>query len=126
MRRWVSLVGVCVALLASSAANAQSGKQMLQACQLLERGMHAEGSTLFLPPGMDIRECWGFMEAVQQYAILADHEGKPLLGACPKPDTTTTSIVRVFVSYALAHPEKLQLPAAAVAYNAMADAFPCK
>jgi Rap1a immunity proteins len=34
--------------------------------------------------------------------------------------------VRLFVDYANAHPEKLNLPAAAVAYNAMADAFPCK
>jgi hypothetical protein len=66
------------------------------------------------------------MLAVQQYSILADHDGKTLLGACPKPDTTTTQVLRIFIKYTRAHPEKLGLPAAAVAFNAMADAFPCK
>lgn len=66
------------------------------------------------------------MEAVQEYAILADQDGKTLLNACPTPDSTTIEALRVFVRYALAHPEKLDLPAAAVAYNAMADVFPCK
>jgi hypothetical protein len=65
------------------------------------------------------------MLAVQQYSILADHDGKTFLGACPKPDTTTTQVLRIFIKYARAHPEKLGLPAAAVAFNAMADAFPC-
>jgi hypothetical protein len=57
---------------------------------------------------------------------LADHDGKTLLGACPKPDTTTTQVLRIFIEYARVHPEKLGLPAAAVAFNAMADAFPCE
>jgi Rap1a immunity proteins len=90
------------------------------------RGIHREGGTIFLPPGADVHLCWGFMKAVQEYAVLAGRDGKPLLGACPKPDTTTTDIVAVFVSYALAHPEKLDLSAAALAYDAMADAFSCK
>ena len=66
------------------------------------------------------------MEAVQQYATLADQDGKTLLDSCPGPDTTMTEIIRVFVNYGKAHPEKLNLNAAAMAYNAMADAFPCK
>ncbi len=104
----------------------QSGKEMLRACQFLQRGMHVEGTQVFLPPDAEAISCWGFMSAVQQYSILADREGKTLLHSCPGPDVTTSQIVGIFVAYALAHPEKLQLPAAAVAYNAMADAFPCK
>lgn len=37
----------------------------------------------------------------------------------------TTQVLHVFVHYAEAHPDKMDLPAAAVAFNAMADAFPC-
>jgi hypothetical protein len=40
-------------------------------------------------------------------------------------DTKTTQILDVFVKYANAHRDKLDTPAAAVAYNAMAVAFPC-
>ena len=73
-----------------------------------------------------MNQCWGFMSAVHQYSTLADREGRPLLGSCPPPDATEIQIIRVFVDYANAHPDKLKLRAAAVAYNAMADAFPCK
>ena len=39
----------------------------------------------------------------------------------------TTQVLRIFIKYAArSHPEKLGLPAAAVALNAMADAFFCE
>jgi hypothetical protein len=66
------------------------------------------------------------MKAVQEFSVLADQDGKTLLGSCPSADGTTTQVVRLFVDYARAHPDKLDLSAAAVAYNAMADAYPCK
>jgi hypothetical protein len=37
-----------------------------------------------------------------------------------------SDVVRIFVDYARAHPEKMERRAAAIAYNAMADAFPYK
>jgi hypothetical protein len=117
---------ICFLLLSSSFAMAQSAGEMLNACEILERGMHIEGESVFIPAAPDVNQCWGFMKAVQQYASLADQDGKTLLGACPDQDTKSTQIVRVFVAYAHQHPEKLSLKAAAVAYNAMADAFPCK
>jgi hypothetical protein len=104
---------------------AQTARELLHVCELLQSGMHVHGTQVFIPPGSDVAQCWGFMLAVQQYAILADHEGKTFLGACPRPDTTTTQVLRIFIDYARSHPEKLGLPAAAVAFNAMADAFPC-
>lgn len=88
--------------------------------------MHVEGAIVYLPPGKEVHQCWGFMSAVLEYAALADRDGKPMLGACTGPDTTTTQVIRLFVNYANGHTEKLQLSAAAVAYNAMAEAFPCK
>lgn len=122
-------ISVTVALLASvglgTPAQAQTARELLHVCELLQSGMHVHGTQVFIPAGSDVAQCWGFISAVQQYSILADHDGKTLLGACPKPDTSTTQVLRIFIDYARSHPEKLGLPAAAVAFNAMADAFPC-
>jgi hypothetical protein len=110
---------------ASTAVMAQTAGEMLHACQTLQRGMRITGDTAFLPSGTEAQQCWGFMSAVQEYSVLADQAGTRLLNACPAADTKTTQIVEVFVKYAKAHPERLNTPAAAAAYNAMADAFPC-
>jgi hypothetical protein len=107
-------------------AHSQSAGEMLHACEILQRGMHMEGDKVFLPPGPDGSQCWGFMEAVDQYSTLADAAGKTLLNACPGESRSISAIVQLFVVYVRAHPEKQSLPAAAAAYNAMSDAFPCK
>ena len=125
MVRWVSAIGVCLGLVFSSVAGAQTGKELLHACELLRRGMHVEGNTVYLPPGSNVVQCWGFIEAVAQYTALTDQDGKPRLNACPGPDTTVTEVLRVFVEYGEAHPEKLDMRAAGVAYEAMTEAFPC-
>lgn len=106
-------------------ASAQTAGEMLKACEIAQRGMHVEEPQVFLPPGTDVNQCWGFMEAVQEYSTLADQDGKRLLGACAPEDGRTTQVLQAFIEYARAHPEKLNLPAAAVAFNAMAEAFPC-
>jgi hypothetical protein len=112
--------------ISSSTAHAQTAGEMLRSCEILQRNAHTEGSSVFLPPDIDARQCWGFMAAVQQFSALADQNGKPLLNWCVPEDTKQSDIVRIFVDYARAHPDKVNLIAAAVAYNAMADAFLCK
>jgi Rap1a immunity proteins len=119
-------LAVSLMLVPEALARAEGADKMLRACEILSRGMHVEGDTVYLPPGADVNQCWGFMSAVQEYSMLADHDGKTFLRACPPPDTTTVQIIQVFIKYANAHPEKLKLKAAAVAFNAMADAFPCR
>lgn len=126
LMRLIGLTLTAVAVVYGSLAYAQSGKEMLQSCQPLQRGMHVDRDKVFLSTGVNVQQCWGFIEAVQEFSILADQDGKTLLGACPDEDTKTVQIVKVFVDYARAHPDRLSLPAADVAYNAMADAFPCK
>lgn len=119
-------LGISFALSCCGLANAQSAGEMLHACEILQRGVRVEGETVYLPPGGDVHQCWGFMSAVQEYATLADQDGQTLLDACPSADTTTVQVIRVFIRYANVHPEELSSKAAAVAYNAMAQAFPCK
>lgn len=121
-----SAAAVSIVALSSSPAWAQSAGEMLHACEMLQRGMHVERGSVYIPSAPELNRCWGFIEAVQQYATLADQDEKTLLDSCRSPDTTTAEILHVFVAYAQANPEKLNLSAAAVAYNAMADAFPCK
>jgi Rap1a immunity proteins len=120
-----ALLAAACLLSANTAVLAQTAGEMLHACQTLQRGMRITGNTAFLPSGTEAQQCWGFMSAVQGYSVLADQAGSRLLSSCPAADTKTTQIVDVFVKYANAHREKLNAPAAAVAYNAMADAFPC-
>jgi len=119
-------VAACFLLASASLASAQSAGEILHACENLERGMQVEGANVYLLPGADVNQCWGFMSAVQEYSTLADQDGQRLLNACPSPETTTLQIIRVFTKYATAHPEMLDLNAAAVAYSAMADEFPCR
>ena len=121
-----ALMSVCFVFLAGSVASAQSAREMLQACELLQRGMHIEGKTIYIPPSAKVNQCWGFIEAVQEYSSLADQNGKTLLDACPGENSATVDVLHEFVAYLQKHPEKLDLKAAAAAYNAMADAFPCK
>ena len=115
-----------VLAVSSSFVRAQTTGEMLHACETLERGMHVEGKDVYIPPSLSANQCWGFMSAVQEYATLADRDGKTLLSACPDPNGTTVQVVHIFTEYARTHPEKRNLSAAAAAYNAMADAFPCK
>jgi hypothetical protein len=75
-------------LVSGSLARAQSAGEMLRACEILQRGMHVEGGTVYLPPGGDVHQCLGFMSAVLEYSTLADRDGKTLLNSCPRPDTT--------------------------------------
>ena len=88
--------------------------------------MHVEKDAVYIPPSPEANQCWGFISAVQEYATLADQDGKTLLNACPDPDGTTVQTIHLFVEYARTHADKRNLPAAALAYDAMADAFPCK
>jgi hypothetical protein len=114
-----------LAALFLSPARAQTARELLPVCESLQRGLHVKRDQVFIPPGSDVAQCWGFMSAVQQYAALADQSGARLLDACPKPDITTTQVLAKFIGYARSHPKELDSPAAFVAFHAMRDAFPC-
>ena len=75
----VVLAIVLTLVWSATTAHAETAKELLHVCELLQRGMHVEGTQVFLPPGSDVAQCWGFMLAVQQSSILADHDGKTLL-----------------------------------------------
>ena len=68
--------GILLAVIYCPIASAQTAGEMLLACEMLQRGMHVEGETVYIPPSAKLNQCWGFIEAVQQYAYLADQNGK--------------------------------------------------
>jgi len=120
-------VAFCFLVLSVGFAHARSGYEMLQACESAEHVMRKVGDNVLLLNTPDVNKCWGFMEAVEQYSTLADQTGRTFLNSCPPlTGINTTQVLRIFTTYARKHPEELSVIAAAVAYNAMADAFPCK
>ena len=75
----------------------------------------SSAETIYIPPSAKVNQCWGFIEAVQEYSSLADQNGKTLLDACPGENITTVDFLHEFVSYLQKYPEKLtriQLPSA--------------
>src|SRR5215831_16885386 len=107
--------------LLSTPAHSETGNELLQECEALERGARLSGDKIQLPERTDVHRCWGYMSAVQDFSvILADYpRGKPLLNSCPGPDTTLMQFIRVFTNYARTHPQELHLKASQLIYRAM-------
>jgi len=66
----------------------------------------------------------GYMQAMQDLSVLADEDGRRIMGACPPQRTTLLELIQAFVSYARSH----ELPdnAALAVTRALQEAFPCK
>jgi hypothetical protein len=124
------LAGVVALFLATGAvstpAHSETGNGLLQACEALERTARLSGDNVQLPARADVHICWGYMSAVQDFAVLRDPETKKtLFRSCPGPDTTLMQFIRVFTNYARTHPQELHWEASDVVYRAMQSAFPC-
>jgi len=120
------LLAACLNLTFGSLALGQSAERLLRDCESVQPGMPAGSDATAFPSGSGGGECWHFMAATLQYARLANDNGMRLPTACPVPAAGISDAIQTFVGYARAHPEKLQLKAAEVAYEAMREAFPCK
>ena len=122
--------GLAIGLLAltlflCTPAHSETGSTLLQACEALEREVRIlPGNIVQYPVSSDGNKCWGYMGAVQDFAVLV-LGGKPLLRSCLGPDTTLTQLVRVFTNYARTHPQQLHEKASQLVYRAMLEAFPC-
>jgi Rap1a immunity proteins len=116
---------LALTLFLCSSAHSETGSGLLQACEALERGMRISGGKIQLPEGTDVRQCWGYMSAVQDFGVIEDETGKPLLNSCPDPKTTLTQLIRVFTNYARTHPQELHEKASLLVLRAITSAFPC-
>jgi len=120
------LVCAVALLMISSPASAASGRQLLQQCEALIRGVVVSGEKVTLPKGRKAAECWFYMGAIQDLTATVENEGGPsVLGMCLPPETTQMEIIWTFVTYARSHRNDLHLRATAIIIPALNEAFPC-
>jgi hypothetical protein len=88
---------LCALIVWRAPASAQTAGDMYRDCQALSAGVQGQSDKIAPLARSDANQCWGFIRAVQQYAVLADGLGKALLGACPPTETKTTTVLFIFV-----------------------------
>jgi hypothetical protein len=110
--------------LGAGRAAAATASELLQSCEAVIHGQSpAMGRALDIPAvGVP---CWYYMSAIQNMSVLVDPHREPLLGICAPPSTTLMDYVRIFVRYARRPPNGTEENAAAVAVEALNEAFPC-
>jgi hypothetical protein len=97
-----------------------SARELAGGCQALLQGKHGNGEQIRIPI-----ECWGYMQAVQDFAALADENGQRILGICPPDSATLLDIVRAFLRYTRAQGKDLPDNAALAVTQALQSAYPC-
>jgi len=122
------LIGVVLALVISSlprGARAIDARELIDSCEAVSKGSTGKGEHIRIPYTKAALLCWGYVQAVQDFSMLADASGNRLLGACPPADTTTLAMVKALLRYARAHPGSLPDNTAILMIGALQDAFPC-
>ena len=117
---------LAVAATCGKAGAIDSPRDLVEACQSLEKGTTGKGTHVKIPSTPQALQCWGYMQALQDLSVLADESGTRLLGSCPPADTTSLQLIRSFLAYARAHPGALTGNTAVVVIDALREAFPCR
>jgi hypothetical protein len=78
-------------------------RDLLNACQSLERGKRGTGQVIHIPKTSGALICWGYMEAMQDLSIWVDQSGNRIFGSCPPESTTTLDLIHAFVAYGRLH-----------------------
>ena len=102
-----------------------SARELAGQCQMLLHGKHGGGEHIRIPFTKPALTCWGYMQAVQDFAALADENGKRVLGICPPNEATMLDIVQAYVRYADAQGKDLPDNAAVAVTQALQSAYPC-
>ena len=127
MDRVVSVV-LLVLIAAITPVRAQqpgSARDLANDCQTVLHGKKGRGSEIRIPFTKQALVCWGYMQAIQDFSVLADTEGRRALGACPPENTTLVQLIRTFVKYVRSHRDLLPQNAALAVTQALQQAYPC-
>lgn len=127
MRHVLVLLLALIASFASPqpASAIESARELASNCQSLERGSKGAGDHIKIPNTKQALQCWGYMRAMQDLSVLADQDGRRIMGSCPPEQTTLLQLIHAFVTYARSHPGELQGNTAIVVLKALGEAFPC-
>jgi Rap1a immunity proteins len=115
-----------VAALPLDAHAAGSAQDLAGQCQMLLRGKRGSGEHIRIPFTKPALVCWGYMQAMQDFAALVDEDGRRMLGVCPPDRASLLDIVQAFVKYAGSHDKDLPDNAALAVTAALQSAYPCE
>jgi Ssp1 endopeptidase immunity protein Rap1a len=103
----------------------ESAKDLVRACRSIDAETKRANPRATIPVTNEMLVCLGYMQAIQDFAVLADKDGIPVLGACTPPDTTLKQMVRSFIRYTDTHRDELKNATAGVVVQSLRAAFPC-
>lgn len=126
----VGLAGIvwALAILAGSnrlEANTRFASELLSACEVLLLSARDQNGSLLHALTPEGGECLGFFNAAEQMLPFAEIPGYDSTYCLPE-NARRLQAIRVFVQYALSHPELLHLRSTLVLIEAFKSAFPCQ
>ena len=124
-RAFVVIWLIVVAAMPVSAHAMGSARDLADDCRTLVRAKTGAGKQIRIPFTKKALVCWGYMQAMQDLSVLADEDGRRIMGACPPERTTLLKLIQAFVSYAHSHTDELPNNAALAVTRALQEAFPC-
>lgn len=118
MRAGIATAVALVGLLASGAAMAADGNDLIKWCQEVNSDNAATKSSF------GSGYCMGTMSTVN---TLVNYINSGLsVEMCPPPEITNEQMARIVVKYLQQNPEVLHLDATALTVSALRTAYPCK
>jgi hypothetical protein len=85
------LTVICLALIAGLPLSAHamgSARELADDCRSLLQAKPGTGEQIRIPFTKKALVCWGYMQAMQDLSVLADEDGRRIMGACPSQRTT--------------------------------------
>jgi len=123
---WLLAAALALAGFPDRARAIESARELVTACQELERGREGTGKDILIPGNREALLCWGYMQAIQDLSVLVDQHGLRVIGSCPPEETTTVQLVQALLGYARTHAAELDGNAAAMVIKALQTSFPCR
>jgi len=102
-----------------------SARELAGQCQTLLQSKRGSGEHIRIPFTKQALTCWGYMQAIQDFAALADENGHRMLGICTPDRATMLDLVQAFVRHADARGKDLPDNAALAVTQALQSAYPC-
>jgi hypothetical protein len=124
-RAFVLICLIVVAAMPVSAHAMGSARDLADDCRTVAQAKTGAGAQIRIPFTKKALVCWGYMQAMQDLSVLADEDGRRIMGACPPERTTLLELIQAFVSYARSHADELPDNAALAVTRALQEAFPC-
>jgi Rap1a immunity proteins len=103
----------------------ESGAELANYCQSLERGTKGAGKHIRIPNTRQALLCWGYIGAMQDISVLVTAQGRRLIGSCPPEQITLLQLIHRFVTYARSHPSEVQGNTATAVIKMLRVNFPC-